>query len=109
MCIRGRAWNLKRADWRSLCCSARESRNKFREKIGTRFEGVDFDVFIGCVGLIDRAWADADAGDAAVRKVRGVGKPWCAGELGAAICLEQALNHRVIRIRLHGRIFVGIR
>ncbi len=66
----------------------------------------EVDVFVGGVGLVDGAGADADGGDASGGEVGGVGEPGGSRESDGGVGVEEVLDDGVGGICLHGWIFV---
>ena len=56
-------------------CSRSESTDEAGEKLRAFDQCIHFDEFVCGVCLVDGAWPDADARDAASREMRGVGEP----------------------------------
>lgn len=88
--------------------SASEMANEFVKKLRAVLEGVDGDEFVGGVGLVDAAGADADAGNTTAGEVGGVGKPRGAREFGSLAGVEQSLDARMARRGFHRWVFVGV-
>lgn len=79
-----------------------------REPFGSRFEIGDGNEFVGGVGLVDGAGADADGGKAGVVEVGGIGKPRGSDQLAAGLSLGELLQPRVVDGHVHGGSFAGL-